>query len=179
MYTSSYVPSLRYHAKGAKGDVAVQACIGLTHAGECATALQKQRDYHVDQRCYYLDITLHRISMLNGTISSLQGHQWYNAGTAQPRVMRGTAAAASLSLYRAGTVQSRAIRRHRSRHIISAASDSEVGTVGVGAIGLGALANPIVLASDWTLITTGKGFPEGPYGTPSSSKSSPSHPQCC
>ena len=80
---------------------------------------------------------------------------------------------ASPSSYHAGTVQSRAMRRHRSRNIVNAASDSEVGTVGVAAIGLGALANPIVLASDWTLITTGKGFPEGPYGTPLLSKSSP------
>ena len=67
-------------------------------------------------------------------------------------------------IYHSGTSQSRTVRRHRSRHITHAASDSEIGTAGTAAVALGALANPIVLLSDYVLFTTGRGLPEGPGG---------------
>lgn len=51
---------------------------------------------------------------------------------------------------------------------MSAAANSEnIGTPGTAAIALGALANPLVLFSDYTLYTTGRGLPEGPGGADS------------
>ena len=63
-----------------------------------------------------------------------------------------------------GTSQTRAFRSQRSCHITHAASDSEIGTAGTAAVALGALANPLVLLSDYVLFTTGRGLPEGPGG---------------
>ncbi|CAL5219329.1 g1141 [Coccomyxa viridis] len=65
---------------------------------------------------------------------------------------------------RTGASQSRTVRRQRSCHITHAASDSETGTAGKAAVALGALANPIVLVSDYVLFKTGRGLPEGPGG---------------
>ncbi len=54
----------------------------------------------------------------------------------------------------------------RPRVAPAAAADAEdIGTAGTAAIALGALANPLVLLSDYTLYTTGRGLPEGPGGT--------------
>lgn len=40
----------------------------------------------------------------------------------------------------------------------------DIGTVGLAAVALGLLANPIVFWSEYTLFTTGSGLPEGPGG---------------
>ena len=44
----------------------------------------------------------------------------------------------------------------------AAAAEEDVGTAGIAAIGLGLLANPICLWSEYTLKTTGSGLPPGP-----------------
>ncbi|BDA41912.1 hypothetical protein COCOBI_02-7100 [Coccomyxa sp. Obi] len=48
--------------------------------------------------------------------------------------------------------------------VTAAANSEDIGTPGTAAIALGALANPLVLLSDYTLYTTGRGLPEGPGG---------------
>jgi len=56
---------------------------------------------------------------------------------------------------------------HTSRSLTvkaSAADDDDIRTVGLAAVAVGALANPICLWSLYTLQTTGDGFPAGPYG---------------
>lgn len=59
---------------------------------------------------------------------------------------------------RAGTAR-------RSRQVVrAAAADQDVGTAGLAAIGLGLVANPICLWSEYTLKTTGAGLPPGPGG---------------
>lgn len=63
----------------------------------------------------------------------------------------------------------KAFGTRRPRTIKAAAQGSDdVGATGTAAIALGALANPIVLLSDYTLFKTGRGLPEGPGGKPSS-----------
>ena len=66
----------------------------------------------------------------------------------------------------AGSTQIQGSRRHRSNHTIRAASNSEdtMGTLGTAAVASGALANPLVLLSDYVLFSTGRGLPEGPGG---------------
>ena len=56
--------------------------------------------------------------------------------------------------------------REQEAQIIRAASNSEdtVGTWGIAAVASGALANPLVLLSDYVLFSTGRGLPEGPGG---------------
>ena len=39
-----------------------------------------------------------------------------------------------------------------------------MGTLGTAAVASGALANPLVLLSDYVLFSTGRGLPEGPGG---------------
>jgi hypothetical protein len=46
----------------------------------------------------------------------------------------------------------------------AAASDQDVGAAGLAAIGLGLVANPICLWSEYALKTTGAGLPPGPGG---------------
>ena len=66
----------------------------------------------------------------------------------------------------AGLTQLQGSRRPRSVHTIRAASNSEdkIGTWGTAAVASGALANPLVLLSDYVLFSTGRGLPEGPGG---------------
>ena len=70
------------------------------------------------------------------------------------------------------------MRRQRSCHITHAASDSEIGTAGTAAVALGALANPLVLFSDYVLFTTGRGLPEGPGGKVLYASLSLKHARC-
>ena len=46
----------------------------------------------------------------------------------------------------------------------AAASEQDVGTLGLGVAAAGLLFNPVVLWSEYTKFTTGAGLPEGPYG---------------
>ena len=66
----------------------------------------------------------------------------------------------------AGLTQLQGSGRHTSVRTIRAASNSEdtIGTLGTAAVASGALANPLVLLSDYVLFSTGRGLPEGPGG---------------
>jgi len=66
----------------------------------------------------------------------------------------------------------------RRQSVRAAAADEDVGTAGIAAIGLGLLANPICLWSEYTLKTTGSGLPPGPGAEHPCSVAAPASALC-